>query len=109
MNELDARIRGFLDPLKSEGRSSPAGLYWSKFYEFLCSRRLPGPNAPPVRLILGGSGEPNADKHQRLTEQLRWALLNDCLDEATEHLRSIPSERWNAGPMDESQRHSYPY
>jgi hypothetical protein len=109
MSEKNTNIERFLDSLKSEGRSCPTGLYWNQFYDFLCTRKLPERNAPPVPLILGASGEPDAAKHQRLSEQLKWALANDCLEEALRHLQSIPLEKWNASPLDKWHQHSYPY
>src|SRR5262249_3316485 len=109
MSDLDPRIEGFLDSLKPEGRSSPAGGSWNQFYEFLLARKLPGRSEPPVPLILGASGEPDAAKHQRLCEQLRWALDNDCLDEAIRQLHSIPPERWNTSPISTWHQHTYPY
>src|SRR5260370_11725934 len=105
----DPRIERFLDSLKTEGRSSPEGLHWNEFYEFLCTKRLPNRNSPPTPLILGASGEPNLAKHQRLSEQLQWALENGCVEEALRHLQSIPPEKRNSSPLDRWQQHSYPF
>jgi hypothetical protein len=109
MSDLDPRIEDFLDSLKSDGRSSPAGVSWKQFHEFLCARKRPGRSEPPIPLILGASGEPDAAKHQRLSEQLRWALDNDCLEEAIQRLRAIPPDKWNTSPINTWHQHTYPY
>jgi len=95
----DPRIQQLLDAVKADERSSPAGLHWQRFYEFLCSKpKTPG-TKPSVPLILAASAEPEPVKHRRLGDQLRWAQENDCLDEAIELLESMPSEHWNHCPI----------
>lgn len=64
------RKQAFLDQVKSEGRSSPEGIYWHNFYEFLKARKVrPESSDPPVPLILAAASESDASKHHRLSSQ----------------------------------------
>jgi len=104
----DALINSFLERIKSEGRSSPAGQHWLAFHELLCQRSAKaGAGRPPVPLILAASGESNSSKHQRLEEQLRWAHANGVLAEAIEFLNGLPPEQWNLGTAENWHRSSY--
>jgi hypothetical protein len=108
MNATDPKIERFLGEIKAEGRSSPAGMSWQKFHEFLRSKGQPGAQRPPVPLILAAADEPDASKHARLSSQLEWALQNDCLDEAIGYLEAIPANQWNTCPVDRWEQDSYP-
>jgi len=107
MSATDPRIQQFLNTVKAEGRSSPAGTHWNQFFEFLCARSLPSRSTPPVPLILAASGESDDNKHTRLSSQLEWALENGCLEEAIRYLEGIPVEKWNSRALDKWQRESY--
>lgn len=109
MSAADPRIEQFLNDLKSEGRSSPASIYWHEFYEFLLSKNRPGQANPPVPLILAASVESDANKHKRLSNQLEWALENGCIDEALHYLETIPAENWNSCPLDRWHQESHDF
>jgi very-short-patch-repair endonuclease len=101
-------ITSFLEKIKSEGRSSPAGQHWMAFHELLCrhATRI-GAGRPPVPFILAASGESDSSKHKRLGEQLRWAQANGTLTEALEFLRGLRSDQWNRGIAENWNRSSY--
>ena len=92
-----------LGALKAQGRSSPAGLHWQRFYELLMGHRGQGRGHPPVPLILAASGASDASKHHRLGDQLRWAEQNGCLAEAIRFLTVLPAcrklERGRSGEL----------
>jgi hypothetical protein len=108
MNAIDPKIERFLGAIKAEGRSSPAGMSWQKFYDFLRNKGQPGAKKPPVPLILAASDESDASKHVRLSGQLEWARENGCLDEAIGYLEAIPADQWNTCPLDRWEQDSYP-
>ena len=101
MNGSDPRIDTFLCALKEKGNSSPAGIHWQKFQEFLLTKRQPGQRNPPVPLILAASGESDTSKYHRLSSQLEWALANNCFNDAIRYLEQIPVEQWNSCPLDQ--------
>lgn len=100
MTPLDPRIVRYLDAIKAEGRSSPAGMHWHSFHEFLLTKTQPDQDQSPKPLILAASGEPESVKHSRLKSQLAWAQSNGCLEEALQYLGKIPSDNWNCAPLD---------
>ena len=108
MNAGEPSIEVFLGTLKEQGRSSPAGMHWQWFYEFLLAKRRQGQGNPPVPLILAASGESDASKHRRLGDQLRWAEANGCLADAIRSLTDLPAEDWNACPPAQWNQDSYP-
>ena len=104
----DALMNEFLERIKAEGRSSPAGQHWMAFHDLLCHHaRAVGANRPPMPLILAASGEADNTKHQRLAEQLRWAQANGALTEALQFLNELPPDRWNQGTAESWYRSSY--
>lgn len=108
MSETSPNAEVFLAALKTQGRSSPAGIAWAEFHRFLAQKRMADQPAPPVPLILAASGASNATKHERLAEQLKWADMNAILDEAIRYLEAIPTERWNVGSLESWTRENYP-
>ena len=92
----EALIDDFLERIKTEGCSSPAGQHWLAFHDLLYrhARRV-GAERPPMPLILAASGESDNSKHQRLAEQLRWAQANGFLSEALEFLSDLQPNQWN--------------
>jgi len=108
MSAGDPSIEVFLGSLKEQGRSSPAGMHWQRFYEFLQAKRRQDQGKPPVPLILAASGESDASKHRRLGDQLHWAEANGCLNEALRCLTDMPSEDWNTYPLAQWNQDSYP-
>lgn len=95
MDRYSEQIEAFLATLKAERRSSPNGMYWNEFYQFLKAKKMAGQPDPPVPLILAAAGESNARKHERLSEQLRWASENGLLDNAIQYLQDIPIQNWS--------------
>jgi hypothetical protein len=104
----DALIDDFLERIKTEGRSSPAGMHWMAFHELLCSHAgAVGAKRPPMPLILAASGEADSTKHQRLGEQLRWAQEHGVLVEALQFLNALQPDQWNWGTAENWRRSSY--
>lgn len=99
-------IEDFLAALKADGRSSPED--WHRFHLFLKAQKLTGQKTPPGPLILAASGESDASKHRRLSDQLYWAHENGCLDVSLRYLRDVPVEQWNSSPPEKWFRDSYP-
>jgi hypothetical protein len=104
---MNALIEQYLRQIKAQGQSSPAGMHWNDFFNFLCSKQKPGQKKPPVPFILAASGESNASKHRRLAEQLVWAEAAGCIDEALACLGAIPIENWNTGSPERWNKESY--
>ena len=94
----EALIGKFLERIKTEGRSSPAGQHWAAFHDLLCrhAHRV-GAERPPVPLILAASGVASSSKHQRLSAQLHWAQVNGVLTEALQFLADLQPDQWNMG------------
>ena len=88
---MNQTIEQFPNEIRLEGRSSPAGIHWHQFHQFLQSRKTESEGDPPVPLILGASGESNARKQERLAQQLEWALQHGILEEAIRFLQQIRS------------------
>ncbi|MBP1475396.1 hypothetical protein J7I44_13870 [Frateuria sp. MAH-13] len=86
----------FLKSIRSDNRSSPAGMHWENFRKHLVrSAKLEAKFKLPNPLILGGDIASHAEKHLRLSEQLDWAEAHDCLDDALAFLSSLPPAAWN--------------
>ena len=101
-----ASIDQLLGVLQADGRSSPKD--WHRFHLFLKARKRAGQKDPPVPLILAASGESDASKYRRLTEQMQWAQEVGCLDGALQYLRDIPADEWNSCPLEQWNQESYP-
>lgn len=99
MSNSSKLIKTFLTEIKNEGRSSPAGMHWDNFFNFLKKFKSPNEPDPPKPLILAASGESDTSIHNRLKRQLEWALEHHCLEEAIEFLKNISSENWNSGSI----------
>jgi len=104
-----ARLQEFLAAIKSKGRSSPSGKSWADFHAFLKRHTRPGePENLPMPLILAASGESNRAKHERLAQQLRWAIERGCFAEALAFLENLDgAEQWNFGSSQDWDRDSY--
>lgn len=105
----NADIEGFIASTKAEGRSSPEGFAWHEYWEWLESVAPRGAGKPPVPLILGASGESDAAKHFRLSEQLYWAAKHGLLPQALDKLKTIPSDKGNSSPTDRWNRTIHPW
>jgi hypothetical protein len=107
MTAPDSRIERFLGAIKAEGRSSPTGMYWHEFYEFLQTKTRSGKKKSHPPLILAASGESDSTKHGRLHDQLEWALDNECVDEAIHYLKELSADCWNSGSSEGWNADSY--
>jgi len=104
----DTQIAEFLQTIKSQGHSSPAGRYWDDFYKLLCQLAAQSNSTlPPIPLILAASGESDEAKHGRLREQLRWAKANGHLVAALALLQKLDSSNWNHGIAKDWDQSSY--
>lgn len=103
-----AEIDSVLAQLLARGCSAPAGRHWHAFHLWLEAHGRGRSNKPPVPLILAASGASNAMKHERLREQLEWALKASILTEALEQLRQVPLDGWNRGPLDKWYEEYWP-
>jgi len=107
MINSNKKIESFLNEIKREERSSPAGMHWDDFYTYLKKFKQPDEPDPPVPLILAASGESDESKYSRLKNQLQWALDHNCFNEAIEFLRNINLENWNSGPLEKWDKTYY--
>ncbi len=94
------RKQEFLARIKSEGRSSPAGKHWADFHAVLMRHQKADESASLMPLILAASGASDKDKHQRLSDQLDWAIANDCFEVAIGFLEKLDEDNWNCGTPD---------
>lgn len=90
-------IDRFLDQIRSEGRSSPAGQHWQKLWKWIAERAPVRVGSPPFSLILAGAGESDAVKHDRLRAQLVFAHEHRYLAEALDWLTALAPDQWNRG------------
>jgi hypothetical protein len=102
-NDIECFLAGF----KKEGRSSPTGMYWNDFFVLLKEYKLHNEPDPPSPLILAASGESNASKYFRLSEQLRWSLDHGCLNEALSFLNKLSPDKWNMGSIKDWDKCNY--
>ena len=93
-------VEYILTSIKKEGISSPTGMYWNDYFLFLKKNKDHKDSDPSVPLILAASGESDASKHYRLSEQLYWAADYNCLDEAIEFLKNLSSEKGDSGSFE---------
>ena len=108
MSDLD-RIKQFLDLLKCNGRSSPAGKNWAEFHAFLGKHKSGKSGAPSIPLILAAVGESDAAKHERLRAQLTWAAAQGVLSAAIAWLENLPAQDWNISSPAQWGKTSYPW
>ncbi len=90
-------IDRFLDKIRSEGRSSPAGQHWHRFWNWLVDHAPAGAGRPPAPLILAAAGESDAVKHDRLRAQLIFAHDHGCAEQAIDWLTALAPDHWNRG------------
>ena len=108
MSDLD-RIKQFLDLLKYNGRSSPAGRNWAEFHAFLGTHKSGKSGAPPMPLILAAVGESDMTKHGRLRGQLTWAAEQGVLSAAIAWLENRPVQDWNISSSAQWGKTSHPW
>jgi hypothetical protein len=90
-------IDRFLDQIRAEGPSSPAGQHWQRFWKWLAERAPAGAGSPPVPMILAAAGESDAVKHDRFRAQLVFAHEHGYLAEAIDWLTALAPDQWNRG------------
>jgi hypothetical protein len=88
-------IDQYLASLRADGISSPAGMHWHDFWNWICKNSKVDSPLPPMPLILAASGESNDVKHRRLGEQLQFALAFGFGGEAIDWLKRLPKANWN--------------
>ena len=93
-------IDRFLDQIRSEGRSSPAGQHWQRFWKWSAELAPTGAERLPAPLILAAAGESDAVKHDRLREQLVFAREHGFLAESIDWLSALEHDDWNHGSAD---------
>jgi hypothetical protein len=91
---IEGVIDRYLQGIKSKGKASPDGRYWHDFFLYLQDHKITGGEDPPVPLILAASWVSPKRKHDRLRQQLIWAMNNDILDQAIDYLNQLPDENW---------------
>lgn len=90
MTHLSQPVIQFLDSLREQGYSSPAGMHWHQFWVWLGKQTIDASAQPPKPLILAASGESSDVKHQRLIEQLKFAFDNGFAVSAVDRLKQFP-------------------
>ena len=99
----------FLARIKSEERSSPTGKHWADFHAVLTQHQRASESGRPLApLILAASGASDRDKHQRLSDQLDWAIANDCFEAAINFLEKLDDDNWNSSTPDNWNAENYP-
>ena len=104
---LNPKIESYLKTIKEDGRSSPVGMHWNDFFNFLRGLKKADHPDPPMPLILAASSESGATKHLRLSYQLYWALDNGCIDEALYFLENLEADKWNTCSGEKWHESSY--
>ena len=93
MNEArDEHRLKLLEDLYRKGISSPMGARWHEFYVHLQSKSRS--SKPPVPLILAASGASAKAKHDRLSQQLEWAISHGCFEDAVSWLNAMSCSDW---------------
>jgi hypothetical protein len=90
-------IDRFIDQIRSEGRSSPAGQHWHWFWNWLVDHAPAGAGGPPAPLSMAAAGESEAVKHGRLRAQLIFAHEHGRAEKAIDWLTALDPDHWNCG------------
>jgi hypothetical protein len=94
-------IEAYLERLRRNGYSAPAGTYWADLFRILRSHQKAGELEPRNPLILGGAIASHKTKHARFREHLMWAYDNGCLDVVMQYLSDLEPDAWNRAQDDE--------
>jgi hypothetical protein len=86
-----------LDACTKDLRVCPQPTRWLELYELLERHaKMSNVSAPARPLILGAWWEASdADKRQRLKQQVSWAAEQQCLEEVTSMLSSLSESDWS--------------
>ncbi len=91
-----SRAQRLLNHQRLRGRAYPLPAYWDRLFQMLeeeAERR--GKTPPPTPLVYGLEEEPDqADKIERLTEQLIWADRNNLLHRVQMFFDTLPTSAW---------------
>jgi hypothetical protein len=100
LSEVDL-LETFLSDLRRAGRFAPRPQAWDGFWKLL-KKGFDRNEWPPAPLILAAHWSTTAqEKHNRLTEQLRWAELHHLLSDALKYMNDLDSEDWKPIPYTE--------
>jgi hypothetical protein len=96
MPPIEDKLAALLAYVAADGRICPMPDVWHAFWESLPSTKdTAGAYIPGLPLILTGWHlTSNADKQERLREQIEYAATNGVLDQADGFLRGIAIEQW---------------
>lgn len=89
------QLKNLVEHVTSEGRVYPSP--WHDFFVLLkgLAKEQQVQEKVPVPLILGGSGESNSAKRNRLLAQINYAARHGFLDEVDVFLRKISNSEWH--------------
>lgn len=104
---MENEIANYLDMLRLDERSSPAGRHWETFRDHIIQRAPQDAKYFPPPLILAAAAESDASKLRRLGDQLAWAQEYGLLPVAFEFLNSLKIEEWDGGSAASWQQSYY--
>jgi hypothetical protein len=93
---LTSRGRRLLDHHRLRGRAFPTPRYWERLQQMLGEEaEKRGRTPPPEMLVVGlGSDPTDADRMERLDEQVAWADQNRLLHRIQMFFDSMPVSGW---------------
>lgn len=91
-----SRARRLLDHHRLRGRTYPTLPYWERLHQMLLEEaEKRGRTPPPAPLIHGLETEPtDADRMERLDQQVAWADHNQLLHKIQMFFDAMPSSAW---------------
>jgi hypothetical protein len=95
--KLSSGAARVLDHQRLRGRTYPTDRYWERLYQVLeeeAEKRGRTPPPPPLTHALDHDPT-DAEKIERLAEQLQWADRNKLLHRVQMFFDSMPSSGWN--------------
>jgi hypothetical protein len=92
-----SRARNLLEHQWGHGRSYPTTHYWDRLYQMLQEEaEKRGKTPPPAPLTHGLDHEPTeAEKMERLQDQVTWADRNNLLHRIQMFFDGMPASGWN--------------
>ena len=93
---LTSRGRRLLDHHRLRGRAYPTPRYWEKLQQMLVEEaEKRGRTPPPEMLVVGRDSDPtDANRMERLEEQVAWADHNRLLHRIQMFFDSMPVSGW---------------
>jgi len=94
--KLTSKARRLLDHHRLRGRAFPTPRYWERLQQMLVEEaEKRGKTPPPEMLVVGLDSDPNdADRMQRLDEQVAWADHNRLLHRIQMFFDAMPVSGW---------------